>query len=61
MTLGLVAIVSKLPMAAYEELEAKARLNVQAKPSLKLEDEFAKLLVPFLTALATVSKYCTVS
>ena len=60
-TLGLVAIVSKLPMAAYEGLEAKARLNVQVKPSLKLEDEFAKLLVPFLTALATVSKYCTVS
>ena len=60
-TLGLVAIVSKLPMAAYEGLEAKARLNVQAKPSIKLEDEFAKLLISFLGALATVSKYCTVS
>lgn len=60
-TLGLLAIVSKLPMAAYEGLEAKARLNVQVKPSLNLDEEFAKLLVPFLTALATVSKYCTVS
>ena len=60
-TLGLVAMVSKLPKNAYDGLEAKARLNVQLKPSLKLEDEFAKLLVPLLTALATVSKYCTVS
>ena len=60
-TLGLLAVVSKLPMAAYEGLEAKARLNVQVKPSLKLAEEFAKLLVSFLTALATVSKYCTVS
>lgn len=60
-TLGLVALISKFPEGAYDGLEAKARLNVQVKPSLKLEDEFAKLLVPFLTALATVSKYCTVS
>ena len=60
-TLGLVAIVSKLPENAYDGLEAKARLNVQVKPSLNLDEEFAKLLVPFLTALATVSKYCTVS
>ena len=60
-TLGLLAVVSKLPMAAYEGLEAKARLNVQVKPSIKLEEEFAKLLISFLGALATVSKYCTVS
>ena len=60
-TLGLVSMVSKLPVGAYEGLEAKARLNVQVKPSLILDEEFAKLLVPFLTALATVSKYCKVS
>lgn len=60
-TLGLVSMVSKLPVSAYEGLEAKARLNVQVKPSLRLDEEFAKLLVPFLTALATVSKYCKVS
>lgn len=60
-TLGLVSMVSKLPVSAYEGLEAKARLNVQVKPSLRLDEEFAKLLVPFLTALATVSKYCNVS
>ena len=60
-TLGLLAMISKLPMNAYDGLEAKARLNVQAKPSLTLEDEFAKLLISFLGALATVSKYCTVS
>ena len=60
-TLGLVAMVNKLPLSAYEGLEAKARLNVQVKPSLRLDEEFAKLLVPFLTALATVSKYCKVS
>ena len=60
-TLGLVAMISKLPESAYDGLEAKARLNVQAKPSIKLEDEFAKLLISFLGALATVSKYCTVS
>lgn len=60
-TLGLVAMVSKLPENAYDGLEAKARLNVQVKPSLNLDEEFAKLLVPFLTALATVSKYCKVS
>ena len=60
-TLGLVAMVNKLPLSAYEGLEAKAKLNVQVKPSLKLDEEFAKLLVPFLTALATVSKYCKVS
>ena len=60
-TLGLVSMVSKLPLSAYEGLEAKAMLNVQVKPSLKLDEEFAKLLVPFLTALATVSKYCKVS
>ena len=60
-TLGLLAVASKLPENAYVGIEAKARLNVQVKPSLKLEDEFAKLLVPFLNALATVSKYCKVS
>ena len=60
-TLGLVSIVAKLPRSAYEGLEAKAMLNVQVKPSLNLNDEFAKLLIPFLTALTTVCKYCTVS
>ena len=60
-TLGLLAVASKLPENAYVGIEAKARLNVQVKPSLKLDDEFAKLLVPFLNALATVSKYCKVS
>ena len=60
-TLGLLAVVSKLPEKAFDGIEAKARLNVQVKPSLKLDEEFAKLLVPFLNALATVSKYCTVS
>ena len=60
-TLGLVSIVAKLPRSAYEGLEAKAMLNVQVKPSLNLSDEFAKLLIPFLTALTTVCKYCTVS
>lgn len=60
-TLGSVSMVSKLPVSAYEGLEAKARLNVQVKPSLRLDEEFAKLLVPFLTALATVSKYCKIS
>ena len=60
-TLGLLAVASKLPENAYGGIEAKARLNVQVKPSLKLDDEFAKLLVPFLNALATVSKYCKVS
>ena len=60
-TSGLVAMVSKLSVNAYAGLEAKAKLNVQVKPSLKLDEEFAKLLVPFLTALATVSKYCKVS
>ena len=59
-TLGLVSIVAKLPRSAYEGLEAKAKLNVQVKPSLNLNDEFAKLLIPFLTALTTVCKYCTV-
>ena len=60
-TLGLVAIVAKLPRSAYEGLEAKAMLNVQVKPSLNLNEEFAKLLIPFLTALTTVCKYCTVN
>ena len=60
-TLGLVAIVAKLPRSAYEGIESKALLNVQVKPSLNLNDEFAKLLIPFLTALTTVCKYCTVS
>ena len=60
-TLGLLAVASKLPKTAFEGIEAKARLNVQVKPSLKLDEEFAKLLVPFLNALATVSKYCKVS
>ena len=60
-TLGLVAIVAKLPRSAYEGLESIAMLNVQVKPSLNLNDEFAKLLIPFLTALTTVCKYCTVN
>ena len=60
-TLGMVSLISKLPVSAYEGLEAKARLNVQVKPSLNLDDEFAKLLISFLGALATVSKYCKVS
>ena len=60
-TLGLVAIVAKLPRNAYEGIESKAMLNVQAKPSLNINDEFAKLLIPFLTALTTVCKYCTVN
>ena len=60
-TLGLVAMISKLPVDAYDGLEAKSCLNVSVKPSLKLDDEFAKNLIPFLTALATVSKYCKVS
>ena len=60
-TLGLVSIVAKLPRSAYEGLEAKAMLNVQVKPALNLNDEFAKLLIPFLTALTTVCKYCTVN
>ena len=60
-TLGLVAIVAKLPRSAYEGLESKAILNVQVKPSLNLNDEFAKLLIPFLNALTTVCKYCTVN
>ena len=60
-TLGLLSIISKLPVNAYDGLEAKAMLNVQVKPSLNLNDEFAKLLIPFLTALTTVCKYCTVN
>ena len=60
-TLGLLAVTSKLPKSAFDGIEAKARLNVQVKPTLKLEDEFAKLLVQFLNALATVVKYCNVS
>ena len=60
-TLGLVSLVNKLPESAFIGLETKAKLNVQAKPSLSLDDEFAKLLVQFLTALATVVKYCKVS
>lgn len=60
-TLGLVSLVSKLPKSAFIGLEAKAKLNVQTKPALILNDEFAKLLIQFLTALATVVKYCTVS
>ena len=60
-TLGLVSMVSKLPLSAYQGLEAKAMLNIHDKPSLELDEKFAKLLVPFLTALATVSKYCKVS
>ena len=60
-TVGLVALVDKLPLSAYEGIEAKAKLNVLSKPSLKLDEEFAKLLIQFLTALATVSKYCKVS
>ena len=60
-TLGLVSLINKLPESAFIGLEAKANLNVQAKPSLNLNDEFAKLLLQFLTALATVVKYCKVS
>ena len=60
-TLGLVAMVAKLPISAYVGLEAKANLNVQIKPTLNLSDEFAKLLMQFLNALSTVCKYCTVS
>ena len=60
-TLGLVAMVAKMPVSAYVGLEAKAKLNVQVKPSLKLDDEFAKLLIQFLNALSTVCKYCTVN
>lgn len=60
-TLGLVAMVNKLPLSAYVGLEAKAKLNVQVKPSLNLNDEFAKLLIQFLNALSTVCKYCTVN
>ena len=60
-TLGLVAMVAKLPESAYEGLESNARLKVQVKPSLDMNDEFAKLLIQFLNALATVCKYCTVN
>ena len=60
-TLGLVAMVAKMPVSAYEGLEAKAKLNVHIKPTLSLNDEFAKLLIQFLNALSTVCKYCTVS
>ena len=60
-TLGLVAMISKLPVDAYDGLEAKSRLNVQLKPSLDLNDEFAKHLIQFLNALAVVCKYCKVS
>ena len=60
-TLGLLVVASKLPKNAFDGIEAKARLNVQVKPSINLDDEFAKLLVPFLNALATVTKYCRVS
>ena len=60
-TLGLVAMVAKLPESAYMGLQSNARLKVQVKPSLDMNDEFAKLLIQFLNALSTVSKYCTVS
>ena len=60
-TLGLVAMVAKLPESAYVGLETKANLNVQIKPTLNLSDEFAKLIMQFLNALSTVCKYCTVS
>ena len=60
-TLGLVAMIDKLPLSAYTGLEAKAKLNVQVKPSLNLNDEFAKLSIQFLNALSTVCKYCTVN
>ena len=60
-TLGLVAMVAKLPESAYVGLETKANLNVQIKPTLNLSDEFAKLLMQFLNALSTVCKYCTVN
>ena len=60
-TLGLVAMIAKLPISAYIGLETKANLNVQIKPTLNLSDEFAKLLMQFLNALSTVCKYCTVN
>ena len=60
-TLSLVSMIDKLPLSAYEGIEAKAKLNVQSKPSLKLDEEFAKLLIQFLNAFVTVSKYCKVS
>ena len=60
-TLGLVAMVAKLPENAYMGLQSNARLKVQVKPSLDMNDEFAKLLIQFLNALSTVCKYCTVS
>ena len=60
-TISLLALIDKLPKSAYEGIEAKAKLNVQSKPSLKLDEEFAKLLIQFLSAFATVSKYCKVS
>ena len=60
-TISLVSLIEKLPKSAYVGIEAKAKLNVQAKPSLNLAAEFAKLLMQFLTAFVTVSKYCKVS
>ena len=60
-TIGLVALIDKLPSSAFNGIEAKARLNVLSKPSLILSDEFAKLLIQFLPAFATVIKFCKVS
>ena len=60
-TLSLLALIDKLPASAYVGVEAKAKINVQSKPSLNLAEEFAKLLIQFLTAFVTVSKYCKVS
>ena len=60
-TLGLVSLIDKLPVSAYVGIEARAKLNVQSKPSLNLDEEFAKLLIQFLNAFVTVSKYCKVS
>ena len=60
-TISLLALIDKLPLSAYEGIEAKAKFNVQSKSSLKLDEEFAKLLIQFLSAFATVSKYCKVS
>ena len=60
-TLSLLALIDKLPTSAYVGVEAKAKINVQSKPSLNLAEEFAKLLIQFLTAFVTVSKYCKVS
>ena len=60
-TMGLLALVGKIPLNGYNGSVYKARSNVAAKSSLKLDDEFAKTLIQFLNAFAVVSKYCVVS